>query len=319
MFKNTFCGVGLTVVLSVALAGCSREAWPVPPAVDQNEYKSEYNAWREERIRAITHAVQIIGLWPLQEGETAFGSAPSLPIALPKSAGPAKAGVFRREGTRITLIPSPGAPLRLEDGTAISEPTELKTVMDKDTTVIALGSLRLQVEQVFEAYGARRWISVWDEDHPVVKNPPTVEAYPPDDRWRLAARFDAFMSPKRVRIPDVRGGFIDLTAVGELVFRLNDQEQRVTAIKIDGSEQFFVMFKDATNLTTTYSGYRIVFPGAVADKEWTILDFNMAVNPPCAYSRYTTCPLPPPENTLKVAIEAGEKRYPAAQGYTPSL
>ena len=126
-----------------------------------------------------------------------------------------------------------------------------------------------------------------------------MDTYPPNQQWRLAARFDAFPSPKPIRIPDVRGGFMDLMAAGEQVF--------------EGSEQFFVMFKDPTNLTTTYTGYRILFPMAVEDNEWTVLDFNLAANPPCAYSRYTTCPMPPQENALKVAVEAGEKRYRLAQ------
>ena len=108
---------------------------------------------------------------------------------------------------------------------------------------------------------------------------------------------------------------MDLPAAGELLFRVNGQEQRLTAVRFEGSDEFFVMFKDATNLSTTYSGYRVLFPGVVNDDEWTVLDFNLAANPPCAYSRYTTCPLPPPENTLKIAVEAGEKRYPSAQGF----
>jgi hypothetical protein len=61
-----------------------------------------------------------------------------------------------------------------------------------------------------------------------------------------------------------------------------------------------------------------VSPRAVADTEWTVIDFNQAYNPPCAYSKYTTCPLPPRENRLDLAIEAGEKRYPAAQAFVAS-
>jgi len=305
--------VALVAVVSGTLSGCAREPWPDPPAIEQTQYQAEYDAWREGRQAAITHAVQLIGIWPLQEGDTPFGADISLPIALPASAAPARAGVFKREGTRITVIPSPGAPLRLENGKAISAPTEIKTVMEGDPTVLALGSVRLQVEQVFEKFGSRRWVSGWDEEHPVLKDPPIVDTYPPNQQWRLAARFDAFPSPKPIRIPDVRGGFMDLMAAGELVFRVNGQEERLTAIGFEGSEQFFVMFKDPTNLTTTYTGYRILFPMAVEDNEWTVLDFNLAANPPCAYSRYTTCPMPPQENALKVAVEAGEKRYRLAQ------
>jgi uncharacterized protein (DUF1684 family) len=101
------------------------------------------------------------------------------------------------------------------------------------------------------------------------------------------------------------------------VFKVQDQELRLTALGVPGSGQFFVMFKDQTNGSTTYGGYRILAPAVVDGGRWTVLDFNVASNPPCAYSRYTTCPLPPPENRLAVAIEAGERRFPAAQGFSP--
>jgi uncharacterized protein (DUF1684 family) len=159
-------------------------------------------------------------------------------------------------------------------------------------------------------------VSASDEQHPALRNPPTVEAYPLDPRWRIAARFDAFGSPTPVRVPDVRGGTMDFTAVGQLVFRVNGQEMRLTALGEPGSEQFFVMFEDPTN--QTYGGYRILSPAVVANGEWTVVDFNYASNPPCAYSKYTVCPLPPPENRLSVAVEAGLKRLPSAQGYSPS-
>ena len=78
--------------------------------------------------------------------------------------------------------------------------------------------------------------------------------------------------------------------------------------------QFYMMFKDATNSTATY-GSRLLHSRAVANGQFTVLDFNLAGNPPCAYSAYTTCPLPPRENRLAVAIEAGEKRFPTGQGF----
>jgi uncharacterized protein (DUF1684 family) len=135
----------------------------------------------------------------------------------------------------------------------------------------------------------------------------------------VAARFDAFDRPKPVQVADVRGGTRNYTAVGELVFQLpaHGEDLRLTAFGDEEWEDFFVMFKDPTNRTTTYAGYRMVLPKVVKNGEWTVIDFNFASNPPCAYSQFTTCPLPPPENRLNVAVEAGLKRLPSAQGYTP--
>jgi len=114
---------------------------------------------------------------------------------------------------------------------------------------------------------------------------------------------------------------MEVPGVGQLVFRLNGEEYRLTAI----GKRLAAWFKDPTNASTTYRGYRTVAPqlggaaidpdGLVKDGEWVVLDFNFSYNPPCAYSTFTTCPLPPPENRLPVAIEAGLKRLPSAEGY----
>ena len=171
---------------------------------------------------------------------------------------------------------------------------------------------------VADAGDDRRWVTARDMKHPAIASPPALEAYPLDSRWRVSARFDAFESPKPVQVPDVRGGSMNFLSVGQVVFQLNGQEHRLTAFGEPGGGEFFVMFKDPTNQTTTYGGYRILTPAVVNGGEWTVIDFNFAFNPPCAYSRYTLCPLPPPENRLPVSVEAGLKRLPSAQGYSPS-
>ena len=274
----------LAVAIAVlALNGCARDSWPDPPAIDQVEYQKTYDNWRDEQRQGLSQVLPIIGIWTVNEGETPFGSDAALPIALPAVHFPPRAGVVRRKGGEVTIVPEPKA-----------------------------GPVQLIVT---EAGDDRRWLMAVDESHPAVKNPPMLESYPLDSRWRLAARFDAFETPRSVRVPDVRGGEMAFMAMGQLVFRVAEQEMRLTAFGDPGSADLFVMFKDRTNQSTTFRGYRILSPKAVKDDEWTVLDFNFAMNPPCAYSKYTTCPLPPPENTLPVAIEAGLKRLPSAQGY----
>ena len=298
-----------SVLVVVALAiGCGRNPWPNPPAVEQTKYAADHRAWRDTQQGLVSDVLSIVGVWPLQEGETAFGSDATLPIVLPLSGKPDRAGVFRREGAAVTVVPAPGAAIRLSDGRPVRETLSL----DQD---IWIDSLLLYVA---DAGDDRRWVTARDMKHPAIANPPALETYPLDARWRVSARFDAFQSPKPVQVPDVRGGSMNFLSLGQLVFRLNEQEHRLTAFGEPGGGEFFVMFKDPTNLTTTYGGYRILTPAVVNSGEWTVLDFNFAFNPPCAYSRYTLCPLPPPENKLAVAVEAGLKRLPSAQGYSPS-
>jgi uncharacterized protein (DUF1684 family) len=294
----------VAVVLAAVLAGCAGERWPDPPAVDAATYQKDHLAWQDEQRAGLSYVLPITGIWPLPDGETAFGSQSGLPIVLPAAHFPARAGAFRRADRTITVVPEAGAALRLDDGSTLDGPREVDAVMG--------GPIRLEV---VDAGDERQWVMAVDRSHAALENPPAIESYPLDQRWRVSARFDAFDRPKPVRVPDVRGGFMQFTAVGELVFRLNGEEMRLTAFGEDGRDDLFVMFKDPTNQSTTYSGYRIVTPKAVKDGEWTVVDFNFALNPPCAYSKFTTCPLPPPENRLPVAVEAGLKRLPTALGY----
>lgn len=297
-----------SLVIAALIAACGSEQWPSPTVVEQAKYQADYRSWRESQQGLVSDVLSIVGVWPLEQGETAFGSDAALPIVLPLSGQPSRAGVFRRDGAMVSVVPSPDSALRLADGRAVREAMAL----EQD---LWIGSLSLYV---VDAGDDRRWLTARDMKHPAITNPPAIETYPVDAKWRVAARFDAFQSPKPVQVSDVRGGAMNFLAVGELVFRLNDQEHRLTAFGEPGGGDFFVMFKDPTNLTTTSAGYRILTPSVVNGGEWTVLDFNLAFNPPCAYSSFTLCPLPPPENKLPVAIEAGLKRMPSAQGYSPS-
>jgi hypothetical protein len=287
------------------IAGCARDSWPDPPPLDQTKYQQEYADFKKQQEETAAFALPIIGAWRLPEGETAFGSDASLPIVLPaKAAGP-RTGVFRRHGEAITVDPAPRARLTREDGAAVSSGSRVD-----QGPPLALGSLR------FEVYGVPPdvFVSVRDSDDPGLKDL-HVETYPIDPRWRLAARFDPFQKPKAVQIATTRGTVSNAFATGHLIFHRNGVEYRLTALGEPGSDALFVMFKDETNGSTTFSGYRMLSAHAPPKGGWTVLDFNLARNPPCAYSKFTMCPLPPKENRLAVAVEAGVKRHPTARGF----
>ena len=293
----------LLVVSLLSVAACAGERWPDPPAVEPAAYQQEHVAWQQEQRQGIADSLPIVGIWTIPEGETPFGTDSSLPVALPASAGAARAGVFRRAGDRITIVPASGVPLRQADGTPLTDATTL-------ADPVTLGPIEL-----FPAGGAdgSLFVMARDLNHPAVKAPPPAEVFALDAKWRVSARFDAFATPNMMKIADVRGGTSEMPAVGELVFPLAGRERRLTVF--EGGEEFFLMFKDATNGSTTYGGYRILAPKAVKSGEFTVIDFNFAFNPPCAYSSFTTCPLPPRENTLDVAVEAGLKQLPSVKGW----
>jgi uncharacterized protein len=295
------------LVLACASVACARNSWPEPPAVDAATYQKQYAEWHDEQ-QHVGDILAIVGIWPLAEGDTPFGSDKSLPIVLPAAAAAERAGMFQRQGDTVTIVPASRSSVRLQDGTAVTAPTKYAEGM-------TVGSVLLILQPMPDG---RFFVTGIDQANPALKQPPAVEAFPPDQRWRVAARFDAFEKPRAVKVADVRGGTMDFTAAGQLVFHLADREWRLTAFDTGPDGPFFVMFKDRTNGTTTYGGYRILGPTRVKNGEFTVLDFNMASNPPCAYSPFTTCPLPPPENKLDIAVEAGLKRLPSVQGFTAS-
>jgi len=294
--------VGL-MLLCLGVA-CTGQRWPDPPAIDQTQYQKDYQTWLNEAQNTARESSIIVGIWPLEDGETPFGSDASLPIVLPAALAPSRAGKFHRAGERVTITPASGVSILDGRGTPMTAASEVKDEMK-------LGSLRVLVSPMGDG---RMFVSASDDEHPLLKDFPAVQTYPVEPRWRVAARFDAFDQPKMTRISDVRGGTMEYPAVGHLTFRIGDQEQRLVAFGFPDFDQLLVFFKDATNSSTTY-GYRIVHAPKVAKGEWTVIDFNVAGNPPCAYSAYTTCPLPPAENRLAVAIEAGEKRFPTGKGF----
>ena len=295
-------GGAVAAVLAVVLIGCAGDRWPDPPPLDTASYEARYQQWLDQRRAVAAEAARLIGVWPLPEGETSFGSDATLPIVLPVASAPARAGAFRRVADTITVLPATRTALRWEDGGPVTGPAEVHGIL-------ALGSLRLLVEDVGEGLSGRRFVTAWDEDRAISRNQPAIETYPVEQEWRVAARFVAFDVPKAIEVGDVRGGIQYFVAPGELWFRVRGRELRLTALTEPEGREFFLMFKDETNQSSTYTGYRVLFANAVAAGAWTVLDFNFAANPPCAYSPYTLCPLAPRENRLAVAVTAGEKRF----------
>src|SRR6185503_3146490 len=164
------------LVFAICAAGCARDEWPAPPPVDEAKYRQEYAEFKKSQQETAQYALPIVGTWRLPEGDTPFGSNPDLPIVLPAKASAAHAGVFRRTGDAVTVIPAPNAPLRREDGTAVTSAARVD-----EGAPLVLGSVH------FEVYGAPPdvFVSGRDESDPALD--PHVETYPLDSKWRVAA------------------------------------------------------------------------------------------------------------------------------------
>ena len=144
-----------------------------------------------------------------------------------------RAGAFRRVGGTVTVTPAADFVLRREDGSRLDGETRVHRVL--------AGPFRLDVTDVGDD---RRWVTATDTTHRAITAPPPLPSYPLDGQWRVTARFDRFDAPKGLRVPDVQGGSMEVTALGQLVFRLKGEEFRLTAI----GQRLAVWFKDPTKL-----------------------------------------------------------------------
>lgn len=134
-----------------------------------------------------------------------------------------------------------------------------------------------------------------------------IDRYPVDQKWRVEATVEQSAEPRTISITNVLGQTTDQVSPGTLVFRIDEKEYRLDALT--EGEELFIIFGDPTNENETYPSGRYVYAKQPDENGKTILDFNKAYNPPCAFTPFATCPLPPKQNVLMVEVRAGEKKY----------
>jgi uncharacterized protein (DUF1684 family) len=270
-------------------------------------HRQEVDAWHEERLERLRQPdgwLTLVGLFWLEEGENTFGSAEGNDLEFPAPAPP-RAGVFRLEGGTVTLIPADSTPeesVITVDGEPAGE-RELATDASGEPTILALDSLRFYIVDREGQMGVR----VRDHASPLLANFQGIERFPVDPAYRFEARFEPYEPPKPVEIPNVLGGTFKDSSPGAVVFEHEGETFRLDATG-DPEKELFIVFGDSTNARETYGGGRFLYTEAPEDGR-VVVDFNRAYNPPCAFTPYATCPLPPPQNKLKVALRAGEKTF----------
>jgi hypothetical protein len=291
-------------LLLLGAAACAPPAPPPPPA----DWQPTLEAWRTEReanLRKPGGWLSLVGLWWLEPGETPFGSDPALPIAFPAGAAPARAGALVRDGARVTLKLEPGVAVTVNDAPA-SDGMALASDHDGKPDVLKVGRVSMTVIRRGERVGVR----AKDPENPRLAAFQGLSWYPPDPAWRVPARFERAATPKEVTVPSAGGVEQPMWALGVAHFSLEGREHRMVALggSPEDTELFFV-FKDRTTGEETYGAGRFLDAGEAGADGLFVLDFNAAYNPPCAFTPYATCPLPPKENALDVAVRAGEKKY----------
>jgi uncharacterized protein (DUF1684 family) len=250
-------------------------------------YRAEIERWRagvERSLKADDGWLTVAGLFWLKEGENR--------IDLPESSGPAQSIVFEFHGGKTTA--------RMAGGAA----KEMKPDTSGKPDIVVIGGVSLFVIQRGDRYGVR----LRDKNSRFRKDFTGCKWFPVREGARVEARFVPYTPPKMVTIPNVLGQKEQMPSPGRVVFTWQGQE--VSLEPVSEGRQLWFIFKDRTSGKETYPAGRFLYaPAPVGGK--VVIDFNRATNPPCAFTPYATCPLPPRQNWLPVRIDAGEMTYHA--------
>lgn len=254
-------------------------------------YDNDIKQWREKRRASLMKEdgwLSLVGLEWLHEGENTVKLA----------SRPARTAKFILDKGKVTLV---------EGG----KRTPLLDDMDpKGPTVIQHGSFRYNVIKRGDRYGIRQK----DAQSVARTHFKGLTYFPATAKWRIDAKFEPYNPPHKLSITNVLGMTGDETAPGAIVFTHAGKTYRLEPILEQGETDLFVIFKDQTAGKETYGAARYLYVTPPGKDGKVVLDFNKAYNPPCAFTPFATCPLPPPQNRLPFRVEAGEKKYAGGHG-----
>jgi uncharacterized protein len=290
----------LLPALALAMAAAAHPSDQTVPAA----YKAEIETWRgdrETRLKAPSGWLTLAGLFWLRPGANTLGSGVGSDVRLPAGAAPDRAGILELKDGQVLLRLEAGV-----EGSVKGRPltaTALRSDKDGEPDVLSLGRLSLYAIERSGRVGIR----VKDPESPVRLGFKGLQWFPVDESWRVKARFVPHQPPRTVELADVTGGVQKLTAPGYVVFEHGGRELTLEPVlEEEGAKELFFIFKDQTSGRETYGAGRYLY-AALPQEGTVVIDFNKAYSPPCAFTRFATCPLPPRQNRLAVRVEAGEK------------
>jgi uncharacterized protein (DUF1684 family) len=268
--------------------------------MDFEQYQEEVAAWRQmldDSLRRENGWLALAGLFWLEEGENTFGSDPVNTIVVPGDVA-AHLGVFRLAAGTITLHVAPEADVRINEEKV--QDALIQPDSSDSPTLVTVGQVAMMVLQREAIYAIRLWDNGRSQRHTF----PGRQWYPLQPTYRFTATFTPSETPEVMTMSRSQGADFEDHPVGTINFTFAGKEHNLLAFK-GQKDRLFLPFKDATSGQGTYKAGRYLT--AVAPQNGTTtLDFNLAYHPPCTFTPYAVCTLPPRQNWLDIAIEAGE-------------
>jgi uncharacterized protein (DUF1684 family) len=268
------------------------------------QYVDEIKQWDEKRLSVLKGAtgwVNLAGLYWLKQGENSFGSASTNALVFKHDAFPANLGKFILDGTEVRWETAEG-----NEVTEKNIPFKSGVIFKIDppsTVSLSYKTFRWSIIKREELIGVR----FRDLANPALEALKKIDRYKPSEDWVLEAEFKPSLVPT-ITTTNVLGQSYQQPHPGKIIFKIEDKSYSLDVVDEGEEGQYHIVFGDATNGDATYASGRFIDIPKPDANGLTKIDFNKAYNPPCAFSEFSTCPIPTKANTLPVAIKAGEKK-----------
>lgn len=301
----------ILIIVSLLVMCCSKEKQLDPAA--RKAYEDEINRWHDKRIEEVMAPdgwLNLVGLYWLEPGPNTFGSSQENAIVFPENKIAERAGYFMVDGNSVTIYVNKGTTI-----TTGAMPVEEQLIFHPDSSkliVLESGSLRWNVIKRDTKLGIR----LRDLGTEALTNFKGIERYPVIQEYRTEAQFEPADSSRTINITNVLGQTTAQRSPGALVFKLFGHECHLDVLE-GNEEEFFIIFADDTNGNETYGGGRFLYVKMPSENNKVWVDFNKAYNPPCVFTPFATCPLPPSQNQIPFEIKAGEKNFSLSELLNP--
>jgi uncharacterized protein (DUF1684 family) len=307
---RTLAALSLAALLGTT-AGCGKdEAAPAADAAaanpEQRAYAQSIEAWRAGRLERLQRPagwLSLVGMHWVEEGATRVGTNPKFTTRL--AVGPNELGtLILHKGGRLEFLPMPDAGV-LIDGQPATGPVDLVPDSVGEPTVV--GFNKGDASFIVIKRGDKFALRVRDALAPTRTQFTGIDSFPLDPAFRFKAKFTPHPPGKTIDIVNILSMVEPMANPGTLTFEKDGKSYTLETID-EGDGQLFIVFADGTSGHETYPAARFLYADPAGPDGTTVLDFNKAYNPPCAFTQFSTCPTPPLSNRLPLRIEAGEKK-----------
>jgi uncharacterized protein len=290
---------------TITLMSCSTKEGNSEATENIQDYAKELDDWRADRISALKRPrswTSLVGLTWLKEGQNTFGSDPSMDVRIGDTA-PEDIGVWTISGDSLRLDLNRDVEVLLDDESVFNDGTAYN-YGGGPPVIFHIGPLYWTIIKRSDLYGVR----VWDTTYHLRSELTEIPHYDTDPGWKLEATVMPTEDGASITMDNAVGQSIEYPIAGYVKTIKDDVE--IELIALDGGPDYlFLIFSDLTTDIETYPGGRYMYVPRGDSLGSTVMDFNKAYNPPCVFTAFATCLLPPKSNFISAEVKAGEKDY----------